>query len=51
MTKYRAEYFEGGVWHSVGVFDTMTEAEIAILNDINALFFSNRVVPVEDPKP
>lgn len=50
MTKYRAEYFEGGFWHVVGTYDTMTQAEIALLTDPDALYYPIRSVPVEDPK-
>ena len=51
MTRYRAEYFESGSWHVVGTFDTMTEAEIALLTDPDAFFYKTRCVPIEDPKP
>lgn len=50
MTKYSAEYFLEGEWKVVGVFNTMTEAEIALMQGPDFLFYSIRVVPVEDPK-
>lgn len=51
MTKYSAEYFCGGKWKAVGVFNTMTEAEIALLTSLDTLYYPIRVVPVEHPKP
>ena len=48
MTRYRAEWYEGGKWNAALTYDTMTAAECSLLMDYCG--FPTRVVPVEASK-